>query len=78
MKKRYMLVEYVTTPTGKIDEVSQFKNNITTRLLASATVILDLREQRIVKNSLNSYTEFQEVLDMYKGLLGNQLNQYII
>lgn len=71
--KRYMLVYYYQKPSGKWDEVTEFRNNIKTKHLQSAKVILDFKEKRCVINLLNKEANFDDMLEFYKRMLGEEL-----
>lgn len=77
MDNRYMMVYYYLKPTGKWDEVTDFKKKIKNSDLQTARVILDFKEKKVVKNSLNREASYDDMLEMYKRLLGEQLTQYL-
>ena len=70
---RYMVVSYFLKPNGKWDEITEFKNNIKMKHIQSAKVILDFKEKKCVVNSLNKEAGYNDMLEMYKRLLGDQL-----
>lgn len=72
--ERYMLVYYYQKPTGKWDEVTEFRKNLRTKHLQSAKVILDFKEKKCVINLLNKEATFDDMLDFYKRLLGEELS----
>lgn len=74
---RYMIVYYYLKPNGKWDEVTEFKNSIKSKHLQSAKVILDFKEKKCVVNSLNREAGFDDMLEMYKRLLGDQLTPHL-
>ena len=74
---RYMVVSYFLKPNGKWDEVTEFKNNIKMKHIQSAKVILDFKEKKCVVNSLNREAGYDDMLDMYKRLLGDQLTPHL-
>ena len=74
---RYMIVSYFLKPNGKWDEVTEFKNSIKTKHIQSAKVILDFKEKKCVVNSLNKEAEYDDMLEMYKRLLGDQLTPHL-
>ena len=53
MTARYMIVTYVKKPTGKWDELTEFKNSIKMKHIQTDKVILDFKEKKCVVNSLN-------------------------
>lgn len=77
MKLRYMLITYYKRPNGKWDEITEFKNSIGNRHIQESKVILDFKEKRCVKNGLNPEATFDDMLDMYKRLLGDKLKPYL-
>jgi hypothetical protein len=72
-----MIVSYFLKPNGKWDEVTEFKNSIKTKHIQSAKVILDFKEKKCVVNSLNKEAEYDDMLEMYKRLLGDQLTPHL-
>jgi len=77
MTKRYMLVTYIQKPNGLWDEVTDFKNSLKTKDLTQAKVILDFREQKVVKNGLNPEAGYDDMLEFYKRTIGDQLTPYL-
>lgn len=77
MKERFMIVTYVLTRNGSYDELTDFKNRVSPRNLQQASVILDLKDQKVVKNSLQKKYDFVEVLTTYRNEIGAQLDPYI-
>ena len=77
MTERYMIVTYIQKPNGKWDEITEFKNNIRTKHIQTAKVILDFKDKKIVKNGLNPEAGFDDMLDFYKRLLGEKLTPYL-
>lgn len=77
MSERYMIVTYYLKPNGKWDEVTEFKNNMKTRYLQTAKVILDFKEKKVVKNGLNPEAGFDDMIEFYKRLLGEKLTPYL-
>jgi len=74
---RYMIVTYLQKPTGKWDEVTEFKNSIRPKHLQNAKVILDFRYKKVVKNTLNKEAGFDDMVEFYKRLLGEKLTPYL-
>jgi hypothetical protein len=72
-----MIVTYVKKPNGKWDELTELKNNIRTKHIQSAKVILDFKEKKCVVNSLNREATFDDMLEMYKRVLGDQLTPHL-
>jgi len=77
MTARYMLVTYVQKPTGKWDELTEFRNNVRMKHLQTAKVILDFKEKKCVKNGLNPEAGFDDMLDFYKRVLGDRLTPHL-
>ena len=77
MSKRYMLVTYIQKVNGNWDELTDFKNNLKTRDITSARVILDLHEKKVVKNTINREAGYDDMLEFYKRLLGDQLTPHL-
>ena len=72
-----MIVYYYQKPTGKWDEVTEFKNSLKSKHLQSAKVILDFKEKKCVINSLNKEAGYDDMLDFYKRMLGDKLTPYL-
>jgi len=77
MENRYMIVKYVLKPNGKWDELTEFRKNIKNTHLQTAKVILDFKKRVCVVNSLNRDASFEDMLEMYKRLLGDQLTPHL-
>lgn len=77
MASRYMLVSYYKRPNGKWDEITEFKNTLRDRHITTAKVILDFKKKVCVVNSLNKQASFDDMLEMYKRLLGDQLTPHL-
>lgn len=77
MSERYMIVTYFKKPTGKWDEITEFKNTLKTKHIQTAKVILDFKEKRCVKNGLNPQASFEDMLEFYKRLLGDKLTPHL-
>jgi hypothetical protein len=77
MSARYMIVTYMQDPKGKWNEYTEFKNSIKTKHIQTAKVILDFKTKTCVVNSLNREAGFDDMLDMYKRLLGDQLTPHL-
>jgi hypothetical protein len=72
-----MIVSYIQKPNGKYDELTEFKNNIKSKHLQTAKVILDFKEKKCVVNSLNKEAGYDDMLEFYKRMLGDQLTPYL-
>ena len=77
MSERYMIVSYIQKPSGKWDEITEFKNNLRMKHLQTAKVILDFKDKKVVKNGLNSEAGYDDMLDFYKRMLGDRLTPYL-
>lgn len=77
MSARYMIISYYKRPNGKWDEITEFKNNIRDKHITTAKVILDFKKKVCVVNSLNKDASFDDMLDIYKRLLGDQLTPHL-
>jgi hypothetical protein len=77
MNERYMIVSYVQKPNGKYDELTEFKRHYRTSHIQSAKVILDLKEKKVIKNGLNSEASYEDMIEFYKRMLGDQLTPYL-
>ena len=73
MSERYMIVTYVKKPNGMWDEVTEFKNNLKTKHIQSAKVVLDFKEKKCVVNSLNREASYEDMIEFYKRMLGDRL-----
>jgi hypothetical protein len=77
MSKRYMIISYYRKPNGLWDEITDFKNNLRPKHITTAKVILDFRDKKIVKNGLNPEATFDDMLEFYKRLMGDQLTPHL-
>jgi len=77
MSARYMIVTYVKKPNGKWDELTEFKNSIKMKHIQMAKVILDFKEKKCVVNSLNKEADYNDMLEFYKRMLGDQLTPHL-
>jgi hypothetical protein len=77
MSARYMIVSYMLKANGKWDELTEFKNSLKTKHYQTAKVILDLHNKKVVMNSLNKEAGYEDLLEMYKRLLGDRLTPHI-
>jgi hypothetical protein len=72
-----MIITYVKKSNGKWDELTEFKNNIRSKHLQTAKVILDFKEKKCIINSLNKEAGYDDMLEFYKRQLGDQLTPYL-
>ena len=77
MNELYMIVSYIQKPNGKYDELTEFKNNIKSKHLQTAKVILDFKEKKCVINSLNKEAGYDDMLEFYKRMLGDRLTPHL-
>ncbi len=77
MNERYMIVTYVQKPNGKYDELTEFKRHYRMSHIQSAKVILDLKEKKVIKNGLNPEAAYDDMIEVYKRMLGDQLTPYL-
>ena len=77
MSERYMIVTYVKKPNGMWDEVTEFKNNLKTKHIQSAKVVLDFKEKKCVLNSLNREASYEDMIEFYKRMLGDRLTPHL-
>ncbi len=77
MTERYMIVTYYQKPSGKWDEITEFKKSIKVKHLQTAKVILDLQDKKVVKNGLNAEASYDDMLTFYKKLLGDRLTPHL-
>jgi len=76
-KSRFMLVKYLLKSNGQWDEITYFKNTLRNSDLQTCKVIIDFKKKVCVVNSLNREATFDDMLDMYKRLLGDQLTPHL-
>ena len=77
MSERYMIVTYVKKPNCMWDEVTEFKNNLKTKHIQSAKVVLDFKEKKCVVNSLNREAGYEDMIEFYKRMLGDRLTPHL-
>lgn len=77
MDERYMIVTYLLKPNGKWDEITEFKRHYRLKHIQSAKVILDLKDKKVIKNSLNAEADYNDMLEFYKRLLGDRLTPHL-
>jgi hypothetical protein len=77
MTERYMIVTYVKKSNGMWDEVTEFKNNLKTKHIQTAKVVLDFKEKKCVINSLNREAGYEDMIEFYKRMLGDRLTPYL-
>lgn len=72
-----MIITYYKKPTGKWDEITEFKNSLKSKHIQTAKVILDFKEKTVIKNGLNPDANFDDMLEFYKRLLGDKLTPHL-
>lgn len=77
MKARYMIVTYIKKSNGQWDEITEFKNSIKPKHIQTAKVILDFKQKKCVVNSINPEAGYDDMLEFYKRLLGDQLTPHL-
>ena len=45
--------------------------------LQSAKVILDFKDKKVIKNGLNSEASYDDMLEFYKRMMGDQLTPHL-
>ena len=77
MSERYMVVTYIKKPNGMWDEVTEFKNNLKTKHIQTAKVVLDFKEKKCVVNSLNREASYEDMVEFYKRMIGDRLTPHL-
>lgn len=72
-----MLVIYMQKANGLWDELTDFKDNLKLKDIANATVVLDHKEKKVIKNRLNAEAGYDDMLEFYKRTIGDQLTPYL-
>ena len=65
---RYLILTYYKKPTGQIDEVMAVAKNLKTRDHATANVILDFKELKVLKCSMGGTQvprDFNRIVEYY-------------
>ena len=65
---RYLTVTYIRKPDGQMDEVVAIERQIKNKVLAGANVILDFRDQTVLKCTMNGSNvpkEWNKIRDFY-------------
>lgn len=65
---RYLLISYVKTPSGKMDEMMTVTKNLKTNDLQTAGVILDFKNLKVVKANVNGVTapkDWESLVSLY-------------
>lgn len=77
MENRYMLVKYLLKPNGKWDEITEFRKNVRPIHLETSKVVFDFKRRVCLVNGLNPEASFDDMLEMYRRLLGDQLTPHL-
>ena len=75
---RYMIINYLRKATGQMDEIVSVSRNIRMRDIQTAAVILDFRDQRVVKCSMDGKVVFKDwdrILGYYYQYYKNVIDQ---
>ena len=77
---RYFCITFVKRPSGQIDESTQTLNKLKTRDLQEANVILDFREEQILKCRMsegNIPVDWKTVVGYYSKHYGDTFAQLV-
>ena len=75
---RYLTVTYIKQPSGQMDEAVAVVKNLKSKDLSIASVILDFKDQTVVKCSMNGVTvpkDWQRIRDFYHQHYARHLDQ---
>lgn len=75
---RYFTVTYYRKPSGQLDESVSVRSNLRTRDLTMASVILDFKELKVIKASLEGRTippDFNHITEYYHEHYGSTIKQ---
>lgn len=75
---RYLTITYYKKSSGQHDEVVAVTHRLKTRELATASVILDFKDQTVVKCSMNGVTvpkNWQRIRDFYHQHYARHIDQ---
>ena len=75
---RYLILCYMKRANGQMDEVMTVSNRIRDRDLQQAAVILDFRDLRVIKASLEGTTvpkDFDRIVGFYHQYYANTINR---
>lgn len=78
---RYFIIKYYRTPQGQFNEQGAVVSRLKTKDLDQASVIMDFKEQKIVKASINGATvterDWATFLETYREHYSETLDQLI-
>lgn len=77
MNLRFMVIVYYKQPDGMYDESTTFHKQLKSSHLQTATVILDLKEEKVIRHRLNPEITFNDALNYYKNALGDKITPYL-
>lgn len=75
---RYLILSYMKRPNGQMDEVVSLGKNLRTRDIQTAAVILDFRDLKVVKASMNDVTipkDFNRIVNFYHQHYAHIINR---
>jgi|DEB0MinimDraft_4_1074332.scaffolds.fasta_scaffold75038_2 hypothetical protein len=78
---RYFTLTYYKQPDGKINEVAGTCNNLKARDKANCNVILDFREEKIIKCTVNGAgldVEWLAVIDYFSQYYADTFKQLVL
>lgn len=77
---RYFAITFIRRPSGQIDELTQTLTKLKTRDLQEANVILDFRDEKIVKCRMtegNIPVDWNTVIGYYSKHYGDTFTQLV-
>lgn len=77
MDNRYMLVTYVPNAEGTYSELTEFRPQVKGKHKKNASVVLDFKKQRVIKNTINPDAGFNALVNYYVKALGDHLTPYL-
>ena len=75
---RYLLITYIKTPDGQVDEATTITKSLNRKDLATASVILDFKEKKIIKASFSgslAETNWDRIRDFYYEFYPKYIDQ---
>jgi hypothetical protein len=75
---RYLLLTYMRKPDGKMDETMQVSKTLRNKDLQMASVILDFRDRKVIKASLNGQVvpkDFDRIVGYYQQFYKDIIEQ---
>lgn len=77
---RYLLITFFKKPTGQIDEQISISKRVKPTDLSTCNVIIDFKDKKIEKAVVNGSTletTFDKMVDYYKNIYPDLINQLI-